>query len=155
MVLTRSMATPNNNQGEEQSITAFERWVQTFIVAVERLTKQNHDLEVQLRQKNATFNTQEGDQDGTSVEKMDQEGPEGSNALSRQARQDTSRPFAADIAPPYMVAKMQMMKERMDLMMNALRGWVSSDLDELVHRTDSPFTAFVTSFPLSLKFRIP
>ena len=29
-----------------------------------------------------------------------------------------------------------MMKERMDFMMNALRGRVSSDLDDLVHRTN-------------------
>ena len=48
-----------------------------------------------------------------------------------------------------------MMKERMDFMMNARRGRVSSDLDDLVHRTDSPFTAFVTSFPLPPKFRMP
>ena len=60
-----------------------------------------------------------------------------------------------DIAPPYMVAKMQMMKERMDFMMNDLRGRVSSDLDKLVHRTNSPFTVPVTSFPLPPKFRMP
>ena len=48
-----------------------------------------------------------------------------------------------------------MMKEWMDFMMNALRGWVSSDLDDLVHRTDSPFTTFVTSFPLPPKFHMP
>ena len=48
-----------------------------------------------------------------------------------------------------------MMKERMNFMMNALKGGVLSDLDELVHRTDSPFTALVTSFPLPLKFRMP
>ena len=30
-----------------------------------------------------------------------------------------------------MVAKMQMIKERMDFMMNALRGWVLSNLDGL------------------------
>ena len=48
-----------------------------------------------------------------------------------------------------------MMKERMDFMINVLKGWVSSDLDDLVHRTDSPFTASVTSFPLSPKFRMP
>ena len=50
---------------------------------------------------------------------------------------------------------MQMMKERMDFMMNALRGRVFSDLDDLVHRTDSPFTTYVTSFPLPPKFRMP
>ena len=60
-----------------------------------------------------------------------------------------------DIAPPYMVAEMQMMKERMDFMMNTLRGRVSNNLDKLVHRTDSPFTALVTSFPLPPKFCMP
>ena len=48
-----------------------------------------------------------------------------------------------------------MMKQWMDFMMNTLRGQVSSDLDELVNRTDSPFTAPVTLFPLLLKFRMP
>ena len=37
------------------------------------------------------------------------------------------------MAPPHMVAEMQMMKERMDFMMNTFKGWVSSDLDDLVH----------------------
>ena len=50
---------------------------------------------------------------------------------------------------------MQMMKEWMDFMMNTLRGRVSSDLDDLVHQTDSPFTASVSSFPLPPKFRMP
>ena len=54
-----------------------------------------------------------------------------------------------------MVAEMQMKKERVVFMMNALRGRVSSDLDELVHWTDLPFTAHVTSFPLPSKFRMP
>ena len=53
-----------------------------------------------------------------------------------------------------MVTEMQMMKERMDFMMNALRRRVSSDLDELVYRIDSPITASVTTFPLLSKFRI-
>jgi len=49
---------------------------------------------------------------------------------------------------------MQMMKERMDFMMNALKGRVSNELDELVHRTNLPFIAPVTSFPLPAKFRM-
>ena len=65
-----------------------------------------------------------------------------------------SRPSAADTVPYHMVAKMHMMKERMEFMINTLRGQVSSDLDDLVHRNDSPFTASVTSFPLPLKFRM-
>ena len=59
------------------------------------------------------------------------------------------------MASPHMVAEMQMMKERVDFMMNTLKGQVSNDLDELVHRTDSPFIALVTSFPLPAKFRMP
>ena len=43
MVLTRSMTT--NNNGEEPRIIALERQVQTLAAAVERLTKQNHNLE--------------------------------------------------------------------------------------------------------------
>ena len=72
-----------------------------------------------------------------------------------QERQDTSRPSTIDTAPPHIVAEIQMMKEWTDFMMNALRGWVSSNLDDLVHQTDSPFTVSITSFPLPLKFRMP
>ena len=43
----------------------------------------------------------------------------------------------------------------MDFMKNVLRGRVSSDLDDSVHRIDSPFTTSVTLFPLPPKFRMP
>ena len=148
------MATNNNNIDEPRT-TALKRQVQILIAAIERLTKQNYDLEEQLRRRNAGPNNHGEEQEGTSVERRDQEGPEDSNTLSRQERQDTSRPSIADMASPYMVAKMHMMKEQMDFMMNAFRGRVSNDLDELVHQTDSPFTTLVTSFPLWPKFRMP
>ena len=45
MVLTYSMATTNDVQEEEAPTTALERQVKTLATAVERLTKQNHDLE--------------------------------------------------------------------------------------------------------------
>ena len=85
----------------------------------------------------------------------DQEGPEGSNALWRPKGQDSNRPSVVKTTPPHIIAKMQMMKVWMDFMMNALRGWVSSNLDELVHQTDSPFTTPVSSFSLPPKFRMP
>ena len=47
------------------------------------------------------------------------------------------------------------MKEQMEVMMNSLKGQVSSDLDDLVNRTDSLFTATVNSFPLLHKFCMP
>ena len=68
MVLTRLMATTNNVQGyEPPRSTALERQVQTFMAAVERLTIQNHDLEEQLRQRDAGHNIQEENQ-GDSFE---------------------------------------------------------------------------------------
>ena len=66
-----------------------------------------------------------------------------------------SCPSVTNTAPPYIVTEMQMMKKHMDLMMNALKGWVSNDLDNLVHRIDSPFTTSINSFPLPQNFRMP
>ena len=63
---------------------------------MERFTKQNQALE---------------DQKGTSVERRDQEGLDGSNALSRPERQDMSRPSITDTAPFHIVVEMQMIKE--------------------------------------------
>ena len=69
MVLTCSMATTNDIQEEEPPTTALEKQIKTFTVAVERLTKQNHDLEAQLRQKNAAPGNQGANQEGTSVDR--------------------------------------------------------------------------------------
>ena len=82
MVLTRSMAT-NNNKGDEPR-TALERQVQTLAVVMERLIRQNHDLEEQLRQRDARPNSHKEEQEGTSAERRDREGPKGSNAPSKQ-----------------------------------------------------------------------
>ena len=60
-----------------------------------------------------------------------------------------------DATPPPFFTEMQAMKEQMEVMMNTLKGRVSSDLDDLVNRIDSPFTAAVNSFPLPHKFRMP
>ena len=58
MMLTRSMATTNDIQEEEPPTTSLEKQVKTLTAAVERLTKQNRDLEEQLRQKNAAPDNQ-------------------------------------------------------------------------------------------------
>ena len=106
------MATTNNVQGDELRPTTLERQVQTLMTTVERLTKQNQDLEEQLRQKNATMGTQGENQEGTSAERRDQEGPEGSNAPSSPERQDMNRPSVTDMAPPHIIVEMQAMKEQ-------------------------------------------
>ena len=83
MVLTHSIATINNVQGDEPPrSTALERQVQTLMTAMECLIKQNHDLEEQLHQMDVGHNVQEENQED-SPERGEQERPEGSNAPSR------------------------------------------------------------------------
>ena len=83
------------------------------------------------------------DQEGTGAERRNQEGPKGSNASSRQKQQDTSRSSVTDTAQLYMVAKMQMMKEWIDFIMNALRGQVSNDIAFYCTRHFIPYLAKV------------
>ena len=59
-----------------------------------------------------------------------------------------------DATPPPVFVDIQAMKEQMEVMMNALKGQVSSDLNNLVNCTNSPFTSTVNSFPLPHKFRM-
>ena len=116
--------------------------------------KQNHDLEEQLRQRDVGHDVQEENQ-GDSSERGGPERPEGSNKPSRPEWRNLSMPSLMDTVPPPIFAEMQAMKEQMEVMMNALKGRVSSDLDDLVNRTDSPFTIPVNSCPLPQKFRMP
>ena len=61
-------------------------------------------------------------------------------------------PSLTDTAPPPIFAEMQAMKEQVEVMMNALKGHVFNDLDDLVNKTDSSFTIPVNSCPLPQKF---
>ena len=60
-MLTRSMATTNDIQEKEPLTAALEKQVKTLAAAMERLTKQNRDLEEQLCQKNAAPDNQGAD----------------------------------------------------------------------------------------------
>ena len=107
MVLTRSMATTNNVQGDEPPrSTALERQIQTLMAAVERLTKQNYDLEEQLRQRDTGYDVQEENQ-GDSSERGGPERPEGSNEPNRPERRNLSMPSLMDTAPPSIFAEMK------------------------------------------------
>ena len=53
-----------------------------------------------------------------------------------------------DTVPSPVFAEMQTMKEQIEVMMNVLKGHISSDLDDLVNKIDSPFTIPVNSCPL-------
>ena len=110
-------------------------------------------MEKQLHRK-AGNNIAE-DLEDSSAERRNCEGPEGSNAPSLLERQNVSIPSLIDATPPPVFVEIQAIKEQMEVMMNALKGRVSSDLDDLVNCTDSPFTTAVNSFPMPHKFRMP
>ena len=61
-------------------------------------------------------------------------------------------PSLMDTTPPPILAEIQAMKEQMEVMMNAIKGRVSSDLDDLVNRTDLPFTIPINFCLLPQKF---
>ena len=46
------------------------------------------------------------------------------------------------------------MKEQMKVIINVLKGRVSSDLDDLVNKTNSSFTIPINSCPLPQKFQM-
>ena len=54
-----------------------------------------------------------------------------------------------------MALDIHMMKDKMDMMMNAMKGRMSTNLDELVHHIDSLVMEHVTSCPLLPKFCMP
>ena len=147
------MATINNIQEDEPQPTALEKQVQVLTAVVECLTRQNQVLEEQLHRK-AGNNVAE-DLEDSNAKRRDHERPEGSIAPSRLERQNVSIPSLVDVTPPPVFAEIQAMKEQMEVMMNALKGQVSCDLDDLVNRTNSPFTAAVNFFPLPHKFCMP
>ena len=107
-----------------------------------------------MRQRDPGHNVQEENQ-GDSSERRGLEKQEDSNEPSRTERRNSSMPSLMGATLPPILAEIQAMKVQMEVMMNALKGRVSSDLDDLVNRTDSPFTAQVNSCPLPQKFRMP
>ena len=136
--------------------------MQTLTVAIEWLTQWNHELEWQLKQWNdQELNNQNEEQERDERDNnrpsmnnhQKRDNQEESNAINRRDQQDTSRPSELEVSVLHMTQETQTMKEKMDMMMNALKGRVCTSSDKLVHRTDSPFTASVTSFPLPTKFR--
>ena len=125
--------------------------MQTLATAVKQLTQCNQELEQQLNQRdeqhpNDQHNKRDNDESNNNHlptrDRQEREDQEESNTASRQDRQeDTNCPSKLESGAICVAQEMQMMKEKIDMMMNAMSGWVSTNLDEPQHRTNSPFTA--------------
>ncbi|XP_065626768.1 uncharacterized protein LOC136066408 [Quercus suber] len=108
--------------------------------AIVELTRQNQDLR---REANLRRQTHEEYEEGQT---QSQEGRENLQHGS-QSRDTTSR-RASDLKK-----EMDQMKKAMDEMKENMRR--ANPVEDLVHRTDSPFTASINDHPLPPKFKMP
>ena len=152
MVRTRSRATSLGRQGsrgassdpqrDRQSAPAMQTssvpHAQSMAAAMAELTCQNQELRMEINQRRQMREEHEGG--GQTQGHGDRENPE----IGSQLRDTTSRTVKEEM--DQMKKVMQEMKENMRRM---------NPIEDLVHRTDSPFTASINGHPLPSKFKLP
>ena len=109
-------------------------------VAMAELTHQNQEL---TRELNSRRQHRKGNIEGHTQSQEDRRNAE----LESQSRGTTSRRV------PHLEKKMDQMRKVMDEMRENMRK--VNLVEDLVHRTDSPFTAFINGHPLPPKFKMP
>ncbi|XP_030924206.1 uncharacterized protein LOC115951026 [Quercus lobata] len=152
MVRTRSRATSPGRQGsrgassdpqrDRQSApvmqTSSVQNMQSMAAAMAELTRQNQELRMEISQRRQTREEHAGQTQGHG----DRENTE----VGSQFRGTTSR------AVPHLKEEMDQMKKVMEEMKENMRR--TNPIEDLVHRTDSPFTASINGHPLPSKFKL-
>ena len=107
-------------------------------------------------QHNEKQNDKPDDSHLSTGDQHEGEDQEESNVANRCNRwKDTDHQSKLESGAICMALDIHMMKDKMDMMMNAMKGRVSTNLDELVHHIDSLVMVHVTSCPLLPKFCMP
>ena len=111
-----------------------------MVAAMAELTCQNQELtrEIHLRRQRYEAYGEEQDQN---------HGDEKSDISESQSRGTTSRRV------PYLEREIDQMRKVMDEMKENMRR--TNPVEDLVHRTDSPFIASINGHPLPPKFKMP
>jgi len=155
MVRTRSRATSPGRQGsrgassdpqrDRQSAPAMQTssvpHTQSMAAAMAELTRQNQELRMEINLRRQTREEREGGRQTQSHD--DRENIE----IGSQLRGTTSRTV------PHLKEEMDQMKRVMEEMKENMRR--ANPIEDLVHRTDSPFTASINGHPLPPKFKMP
>ncbi|XP_030926626.1 uncharacterized protein LOC115953230 [Quercus lobata] len=155
MVRTRSRATSPGRQGsrdasnnphrDRQSApvmqTSSVQNVQSMAAVVAELTHQNQELRMEINLRRQTCEEREGG--GQTQSRDDRENTE----IGSQLRCTTSR------AVPHLKEEMDQMRRVMEEMKENMRR--TNSIEDLVHRTNSPFTASINGHPLPSKFKMP
>ena len=106
-----------------------------------KLTRQNQELRMKINLRRQTREECEGG--GQTQSHDDRENTE----IGSQLRGTTSRTV------PHLKEEMDQMKKVMEDMKENMRR--ANPIEDLVHRTDSPFTASINGHPLPSKFKLP
>ena len=104
------------------------------------LTRQNQELRMKINLRRQTREEREGG--GQTVSHDDRENTE----IGSQLRGTTSRTV------PHLKEEMDQMKKFMEEMKENMRR--ANPIEDLVHRTDSPFTVSINGHPLPSKFKL-
>ena len=154
MVWTRSRVTSpgpqesrdasSNPHRDRQSAPAMQpssvQHMQSMAAAMAELTRQNQEL---TRQLNSRRHHREGNTKGYTHSQEDRRNAESES----QSRGTTSRRV------PHLEKEMDQMRKVMDEMRENMRR--ENPVEDLVLRTDSPFTALINGHPLPPKFKMP
>ena len=114
--------------------------VQSMVVAMAELTRQNQELTKEL---NSRRQYHEGNTEGHTQSQEDRRNAEPES----QSRGTTSRRV------PHLEKEMDQMRKVTDEMRKNMRR--VNPVEDLVHRTDSLFTALINGHPLPPKFKMP
>ena len=155
MVRTRSRATSPGHQGSRDASSNHHRdrqsapdmqtssvqHVQSMAAAMAELTRQNQELRMEINLRRQTREEREG---GRQTQSHDDRG---NTEIGSQLRGTTSRTV------PHLTEEMDQMKKIMEEMKENMRR--ANPIEDLVYKTDSPFTASINSHPLLSKFKLP
>ena len=114
--------------------------MQSIAAAMVKLTRQNQEL---TRELNLRRQHREGNIEGHTQSQKDRRNVEPES----QSRGTTSRRV------PHLEKEMDQMRKVMDEMRENMRR--ENPVEDLVHRTDSPFTTLINGHPLPPKFKMP
>ncbi|XP_065636335.1 uncharacterized protein LOC136070378 [Quercus suber] len=154
MVRTRSKATSlgpqesrdassNPHRGQQSALAmqpSSAQQMQSMAAAMAELTRQNQDL-----QREINFRRQRHETRGEEREQ--------SREGERNLESENQSRGAASRRVPHLEREVDQMRKVMDEMRESMRR--TNPVEELVHRTDSPFIASINSHPLPPKFKMP
>lgn len=155
MVQTRSRVTSSgpqpsrnaysNPHHDRQSAPAMQpssaQHMQSMAAAMAELTRQNQELRREVNLKRQTYSEHEEGGQIQSQENREnfQHGSQSGGIASRRV--------------PHLEKELDQVKKAMDEMKESMRR--VNPVEDLVHRTDSPFTASINGHPLPPKFKMP